>query len=323
MKHNFGVFTLMLPAVLTVLAVGYRSVAEAEPVCRETAEAAFVTVLNPAIPRSVTFAGEKLDFDDENLYERLDRELTAMVYTHGNTLLTIKRANRYFPVLAPILKANGLSPDFLYLACIESYLNPLARSGAGAAGVWQFMPATAKQYGLEVSDEVDERYNIELETAAACRYLKSAYAKYGNWPSVAASYNGGTARISKEMEAQMVDNALDLWLAEETMRYPLRMVAMKLIMENPVAYGFTLSADQLYQPRSYSVVKVSGPVEDWPVWAQEHGIDYATLREFNPWIRAKKLTNKNGKTYDVKIPDRDSLKRSKQKHHTYNPAWVL
>lgn len=322
MKNFFKILNFALPASLAMLVLCSSSgIAEAEP-RHETESSGFGMVVNPTIPMSYTFAGEKINLDDVNLYERIDRELTAMAYTHGNTLLTIKRANRYFPVLEPILKANGISPDFLYLACIESYLNPLARSGAGAAGIWQFMPATAKQYGLEVNDEIDERYNIELETKAACQYFKNAYAKYGNWPSVAASYNGGTARITKELDAQLVDNALDLWLAEETMRYPLRMIAMKIIMENPSAYGFRLTPEQLYQPRQYTTVSVSGAVEDWPSWALEHGMDYATLREFNPWIRAKKLTNKSGKTYTVKIPVPDSLKRSKQKTDTYNSAWV-
>ncbi len=282
----------------------------------------FVTVMNPEIPMEYSFAGEKLDLDRVDMAERLDRELTAMAYTHGNTLLTIKRANRYFPILEPILKKNGLHPDFLYLACIESYLNPIARSGAGAAGIWQFMPATAKQYGLEVNDEIDERYNIVKETEAACKYFRNAYAKYGNWESVAASFNGGTGRIDKELNAQGVNSAFDLWLVDETRRYPYRMVAMKMIMENPADYGFQLNEHQLYQPYDYTVETVSGPVEDWPTWAIQRGIDYATLREYNPWIRDKKLTNKAGKSYQVWIPKADSQLRSRRKTQTYNPNWT-
>lgn len=270
----------------------------------------------------VTFAGNKLNLDDVDMYERLDRELTSMVYTHGNTLLTIKRANRYFPVLIPLLQKNGLDKDFVYLACIESYLSPTAKSPAGAVGIWQFMPTTAKQYGLEVNDEVDERYDVEKETIAACKYLNNAFAKYGNWESVAASFNGGTARISKELEAQKQSSALNLWLAEETMRYPMRMIAMKMIMENPKKYGFNLTEKQLYQPLEYTTVTVDGPVADWPEWALQHGISYATLRKYNPWIRDKKLTNKSGKTYTVKIPTDKSLKRSTRKSRTYNSAWV-
>ena len=282
----------------------------------------FVSVPNPEIPMNYTFAGEKIDLDRVDMAERLDRELTSMVYTHGNTLLTIKRANRYFPLIEPILKKNGVHPDFLYLACIESYLNPLARSGAGAAGIWQFMPGTAKDYGLEVNDEVDERYDFIKETEAACRYFRKAFAKYGNWESVAASYNGGTGRIDKELNAQGVNSAFDLWLAEETRRYPYRMMAMKMIMDNPASYGFTLGAHQLYQPLEYTVETVNGPVEDWPTWALQHGIDYQTLREYNPWIRDKKLTNKAGKTYQVWIPKADSQLRSRRKVSTYNSNWT-
>lgn len=282
----------------------------------------FQTVINPEIPREFMFAGEKMSFDDVDMYERLDRELTSMIYTHGNTLLTIKRANRYFPLMAPILDKYGVHRDFLYLACIESFLNPGVKSPAGAVGIWQFMPATAKQYGLEVNDEVDERYDPEKETAAACRYINKAFAMYGNWASVASSYNAGTAKITKELESQMQSNALDLWLVEETRRYPFRMIAMKMILENPAKYGFSLSENQLYQPYTYTTVSINGPVADWVVWAKEHGISYATLRTHNPWIRAKKLTNKAGKTYTVKIPTADSQRRSKQKLQTYNRAWV-
>lgn len=307
---------IILPALSVVLTACAPMASEA------STPTGYIEVINPQVPRSMHFAGAKMNLDDVDLYERLDRELTSMVYTHGNTLLTIKRANRYFPELVKALKDNGVHEDYVYMACIESYLNPIARSGAGAAGIWQFMPATAKQYGLEVSDEVDERYDVEKETRAACKYIKSAFERYGNWESVAASYNGGTARITKELDAQMVDSALDLWLVDETRRYPMRMMAMKLIMEDPRKYGFSLTDDQLYQPHRYTTETVSGPVEDWPTWARERGIDYATLREYNPWIRAKQLTNKAGKTYTVRIPVPDSLLRSKQHHKTYNSNWT-
>lgn len=205
---------------------------------------------------------------------------------------------------------------------IESTLNPRALSPAKAGGLWQFMPSTAKEYGLEVNDYVDERYDPVKATEAACDYLKKSYAKYGNWESVAASYNGGVARITNELAAQQVDTAYDLYLADETMRYMFRLLAMKLIMENPQDYGFRISSDQLYQPLEYKTVEVSGPVEDWPTWAKAQGIDYMTLRENNPWIRAKSLPNKTGKTYTVKIPTKDSMSRARQKKSVYNQAWV-
>lgn len=308
-------------SLLALVASSERIGAVTSPTEPEPAE--FSDVVNPSIPSSVKFAGRKIDLDPIHMWERLDRELTAITYTHGNTLLAIKRANRYFPVLAPILKKNGLPADMIYLAVIESTLNPRALSPAKAAGLWQLMPATGKEYGLEVNDDVDERYDPVKATEAASRYLKSAYAKYGNWESVAASYNGGMARISKELGAQQAESAFNLYLADETMRYIFRMLAMKLIMENPSAYGFNLTADQLYQPIVYKTVEVSDPVEDWAAWAKEQGIDYLTLREHNPWIRSKSLPNKTGKTYKVNIPSRDSLSRSRQKVAVYNPAWVV
>lgn len=282
----------------------------------------FATVVNPRIPAAYTLCGDKIDLDRVDMYERFDRELTSMIYTHGTTLLTLKRANKLFPRLAPILRANGVPDDVLYLACVESSLNPRALSGAKAGGIWQFMPATAKQYGLEVSDEVDERYNIELATEAACRFLKKYKAQYGDWASAMAAYNAGPARISGELEAQDGDDAFDLYLNEETSRYVFRIMATKVIFENPHNFGFHLNADQLYMPVECSTVEVSGLVDSWAAWAAEHGISYAQLREENPWIRAKKLTNKAGKTYKVRVPDQNSLRRSTQHRKIYNQNWI-
>lgn len=277
---------------------------------------------SPEVPVSVTFAGKKIDCDRIDMYERLDRELTSFVYGHTNTLITIKRANRYYPVIMPILKRNGVPDDVFYLSAIESYFNIRAYSPAKAAGLWQFIPSTAKQYGLEVNDEIDERYNVEKSTEAACRYLKNGYAKYGDWATVMASYNAGMNRISKELEHQMADSSFDLYLNEETSRYVFRILAMKVVMEHPFKYGFHLTAEQLYQPIECKEVEVSGPVDDWSKWAKGYGITYAQLREVNPWIRAKSLTNKLKKTYKVKIPYSDELYRSKRKFKAYNQQWV-
>lgn len=284
----------------------------------------FSRVHNPSIPASMEFCGRKIDLDQIDYFERLDRELTSLTYTHGTTLLMIKRANRYFPLMAPILKENGIPSDLLYLACVESSLNPWAKSPAKAVGMWQFLATTAKEFGLEVGTEVDERYNIEKATRAACRYFKKALARYGgDWPSVMASYNAGMTRITDQLRDQDADDALELWLADETMRYTFRIMAMKMIMENPRQYGFILTADQLYQPREVDEVKVSGPVESWAKWAAEHGTTYKLLRDENPWIRAPKLTNKLGKTYTVRVPRKDSLRRSTAKSEVYNKVWVV
>ena len=279
-------------------------------------------VYNPQVPRSMEFCGQKVDLDPAYMFERMDRELTALSYTHGSTLLTLKRANRYFPLMAPILKENGIPSDMLYLACVESTLDPTIVSPAKAAGLWQFMPDTGRQYGLEVNDYVDERYHPVKSTVAACKYLRDAYRKYGSWEAVASSYNAGMGRISRELEAQQVGSSFDLWLVSETTRYPFRILATKLIFEDPAQYGFHLKADQLYQPLAYETIEVTGPVDDWSAWAVDHGITYRDLREANPWIRAKSLPNKEGRTYQVAVPTKEANVRSKMKYHTYNPNWI-
>lgn len=282
----------------------------------------FSTVISPEIPGHVIICGDRIDLDRTDLYERFDRELSSIAYTHGTTMLIIKRANRYFPEMEPILREAGVPLDLLYLACVESSLNPRAVSPAKAAGFWQFIASAAKEYGLEVNDEVDERYNLEKATAAAAKYLKKSYNNYGDWTSAMAAYNGGNARITKALDAQDADSAVDLYLAEETTRYPFRIMAMKTIMENPAHYGFILADDQLYQPRKYRTVTVSGPVPDWAKWAKEQGITYSILREENPWIRSSSLTNKLGKSYTVKIPLPESMSRKKAGFKTYNPMWT-
>lgn len=316
MKHLIYSFTTSITLLCGVILLSSAT----NPMEAQTQS--MTSVPSPKIPIKVTFADQTYDLDRIDLYERLDRELTAMSYTHGTTLLMLKRANRLFPEIIPILKKNGVPEDLIYLCTIESSLNPRAYSPAKAAGLWQFIPSTAKSYGLEVNEYVDERYNTELATAAAARMLKKLYNQYGNWESAAAAYNGGPARITKELDAQMADDALDLYLVEETQRYMFRILAAKLIFSDPRAYGFTLSADQFYTPIAYTTEKVDTPVESWPQWAEDHGISYAQLRDANPWIRDKTLPNKTGKTYTVKIPTKESLKRSTASKTIYNPKWA-
>lgn len=185
------------------------------------------------VPKSVEFCGIPIDLTRFDRHERMDRELMAFTYMHSTSLQIIKRANRYFPVVEPILKENGIPDDFKYLMAIESNVNPLARSGAGAAGLWQFMQGTAREFGLEVNHHVDERYHVEKSTQAACRYLKQAYARFGNWETVAASYNAGQGRITREQDKQFTENALDLHLVEETARYVYRILAVKSCLPIP------------------------------------------------------------------------------------------
>lgn len=303
--------------ILSILAAFFAAPLNAQVRVQE-----FSDVYNPFIPGSVEICGQTINLDRSDMYERFDRELTSIIYTHGTTLLILKRANKYFPEMAEILRRNNVPQDMLYLAVVESSMNPRALSPAKAAGFWQFMPATAREYGLEVSDEVDERYNITKATEAACRYLKSAYNRFGDWPSVMAAYNGGNARIRTEMERQGAQTSLDLFLTEETSRYPYRIMAMKTLMENPGAYGYHLSDSQLYQPRRYRTVQVNGPVSDWAEWARNNGTTYLTLREENPWIRSRSLTNRQGKTYTVRIPEESSMSRRTAGRNTFNPNWT-
>lgn len=286
-------------------------------------EVVFPTTVSPDVPRRVIFAGDTVDLDRYDMWERFDQELTSIIYSHYKTMMTLKRANRYFPVLAPILAQNGVPQDFLYMACAESLLDPLAVSPAKAAGMWQFMASTAREYGLEVTDEVDERYDPEKATVAACGYLKRAYEKYHDWATVAASYNAGMGRISGQLTQQEQGSSFDLYLNSETSRYVFRILSYKMFLHDPKRYGYKIYAHQLYQPYTYTTVEVAGGIDSWTVWAREHGCSYARLRELNPWIRSHKLTNATGKSYVVRVPDSGSMSRSRRSPLTYNPAWVM
>ena len=283
----------------------------------------FGVTASPDIPMSVTFAGEKVSFDRLDMAERLDRELTGIIYGQTTTELCFKRANRYFPALAKILKEQGVPLDFLYLAVTESSMDYNAYSSAKAAGTWQLLAGTARDYGLEVTDEVDERFDPEKSTVAACKYLKSAYKKYGNWPTVAASYNAGMQRITNELSKQQVSSSFDLYLVQETSRYVFRIIAYKLLMESPKRYGYRFSRKNLWQPVDYTTVEVTGSVASWIDWAKGKGLTYAQLREANPWIRSTKLTNSGGKTYKVRVPKQSELYRSKRSYTVYNKDWVI
>ncbi len=277
------------------------------------------------IPSKVVFAGEEVSLDRYDMNERYDREINSFTYLHSTTLLLIKKANRYFPIIEPILKENGIPDDFKYLAVIESSLNHRAVSPVGAAGLWQFMPKTAPGYGLEVSSEVDERYSVEKSTQAACRYLKEAYRKYGNWADVALSYNGGQGRISGELKKQQADDSLDLWLVEETVRYYYRMLAIKQIFENPSKYGFILNEKDLYKPIEFTKVEVTQSIPDLATFAKEKGITYAQLKDFNSWLRDRKLTisPKSKNSYTLLIPTQESMYyKTGEKVKVHNKAWI-
>jgi hypothetical protein len=261
------------------------------------------TIRSINLNKDYDFCGEKFPMDNFDVRQRLDAELLRNVYFHSSTILAIKRANALFPVIEPILKEEGVPEDLKYLAVAESNLNN-AVSPAGARGVWQFMKSAADQYGLEVNDEVDERYHLEKATRAACRYLRRQKELLGSWVLAAAAYNGGPARISTEMQNQRARSFFDLNLAaDETMRYPFRIVALKEVMQNPEYYEYRIERDHLYDPLPPSkVVKVEGPVESWADFAAEHGVSYRMFKLYNPWLISNKLTNKARKTYEVLVP---------------------
>ncbi len=255
----------------------------------------------PQVPAFIDFAGQTYRFDRPDLYERMDRELINFTYAHTNSTLMLKRAERIFRQVVPILQKNGIPEDLKYLMAIESNLDPKSVSTAGAAGLWQFLKGTGRSYGLEVTDEVDERYHIAKSTEAACKYLKEAYAKYGDWMTVAASYNAGQGGISQRITNQRQKKAMDLFLPAETSRYMFRILTAKYFFEHPEDFGFHVQDSYPYiAPRE--TVTVSEPIPNLTDFAEEHGTTYFFLKEANLWLRSDKLTNKAAKTYRIVIP---------------------
>ncbi len=253
------------------------------------------------VPGEVDFAGEKAPLHVYDVRERFERELLVNANLHSSTILILKRANRAFPVIEPILKAYNIPDDFKYLAVIESSLTN-AVSSSGARGFWQFMEPAAKENGMEVSPTVDERYHLEKATHAACKYLLKAKEKFGNWTLAAASYNAGMSGIANQMESQKVANYYDLLLNEETSRYVFRILALKQIMQNPKDFGFNLNQDELYTLLPTRQVAVDSTINDLAGFAKAQGINYKILKLHNPWLRDKKLSNPTKKMYLIDIP---------------------
>ena len=253
------------------------------------------------IPSNLNFAGESVPIEKEDIKERIDRELLVNTYWQSNGLLLFKRAHKYFPIIEPILKKNGIPNDFKYLAVIESGLQNVT-SPAGARGIWQIMKNTARENGLEVNANVDERYNLEKATQVACDYLKKAKERFGSWTLAAAAYNAGNAGISRRMNSQFVDSYYDLLLPDETLRYIPRIVAMKEILSNPTKYGFIFEKADLYNLEATKTVKVDTVITDIARFSKDMGINYKTLKIHNPWLRENKLNNASKRAYEIKIP---------------------
>ena len=256
----------------------------------------------PYIPKQLIFANQDVPIQHNDVKESLDRELLSNAYWHSQTILLLKRAHRFFPAIEPILKKYGIPDDFKYIPLIESgFLN--IGSPAGARGYWQLIDGTAKENGLEVNDDVDERNHIEKSTEAACKFFIQAYDKFQSWPMVAASYNMGVSGLNNQVKSQGTNNFYDLWLNTETGRYVFRIIAMKLIFENPKIYGFNLKEDDLYKPIPTKTIEVDSSIASLFSFAKSQGLSYKAFKTYNPWLVSTKLQNKSGKKYFIAIPE--------------------
>ncbi len=264
-------------------------------------------IVSPPVPDKLDFAGEKVPQENYEVRERMDKEFIVDTYYHSFMILSMKKANRYFPLIEPILKAHNIPEDFKYVAVIESGLSNVV-SPAGAVGFWQFIEDTGKKYGLEINKEVDQRYDVKKSTEAACRFFKDAYDEFGSWTMAAASFNMGTIGVEKQIARQKTNNYYNLVLSDETSRYIARIVAMKTILLHPREYGFDINESDLYLPLPTYEVSVSGPVNDLADYAIAQSINYKILKMYNPWLRDSMLTNKEGQTYYIELPVKGSIK---------------
>jgi len=256
----------------------------------------------PQVPASLDFCGEAVPLDRWDIHEKLDRELTVNAYLHGSQLYVLKLAGRYFPIIEERLKANGVPDDFKYVCIAESSLNQNALSAVGAASFWQFMKDTGPKYGLEINDEVDERFNVVKATDAASKYFKEAYDKFGTWTAAAASYNCGQAGFANQSDFQEAKNYYDLIFPDETNRYVFRILALKYLLSHAKSFGLMVEPSDEYKPLKARTVIVDKSIENLTDFAKENGSSYKMLKIYNPWLRAHKLTVKAGKKYEVAFP---------------------
>jgi membrane-bound lytic murein transglycosylase D len=268
-------------------------------------------IYSPVIPKNLTFAGEHVPVDTYYVYEALDRELLVNTYWQSNLILLIKRAYRFFPIIEPILKEEGVHEDFKYLALIESSFTNVA-SPAGAAGFWQFMKATGERFKLEITNDVDERYDLVKSTYAACSYLKILNRQFSSWTSAAAAYNMGEGGLRRQMTQQKQDNYWDLHLNSETSRYVSRILALKIIIETPKQYGLHLRLSDMYQPIPMRQIEVDTSITSLIDFAIANKSNYRVLKEFNPWLRSATLPNPRGKKYVIQLPEIGYESRARQ-----------
>jgi membrane-bound lytic murein transglycosylase D len=306
-KKNIGIIAISGLALMSaILIFSFRDANENGTPAPATVNISDTKIEGVKMPDTISFAGEPVPLHYFDVRENLERELLVNSFFHSQTIRFIKLAPRYFSVIEPILKEKGIPDDFKYLSVAEGNLDPKSVSPAGAVGMWQFLRATAQEYGLEVNNEVDERYNIEKSTYAACNYLKSAYFKFGSWTMVAAAYNSGRVNVIRQIEKQKTKNYYDLLLGEETERYVFRILALKMVLEHPEDYGFNIPNEKKYPIIPTKNIEVKGPVASLTDFAISHGTNYKMLKMFNPWLRDASLSNKSGKKYVIKIPDEKS-----------------
>jgi len=299
---------LLFIGLLTVVLVSINALQE--PPTDEFVEKQMINDYNVyalQVPEYLDFAGEKMPLENPDIYERMDRELLVNTYWQSNGILLFKRAHKYFPVIEPILKEYGVPDDFKYLAVIESGLQNVV-SPAGASGFWQIMKTTGREYGLEVNNNVDERYHLEKATRVACKYLKAAKDNLGSWTAAAAAYNAGNAGISIRLKEQQVTSYYDLLLGQETGRYMFRIVALKEIMSHPDKYGFNFRTKDLYKNIETTSIKIDTAVSDFASFAKDQGINYKILKLHNPWLREPHLNNKSRKLYRIDLPVKGTYK---------------
>jgi len=297
---TIGIITVTLGTYTAFTSFSTSEKASSEPINPDKSFEDDYNVFALDIPETINFAGERTPLEINDIKERLDRELLVNTYWQSNALLLIKRSHKYFPIMEPILKEYGIPDDFKYLAVAESGLEHVV-SPAGATGFWQIMKSTARQYGLEVNNNVDERYHIEKATRAACEYLKNSKERFGSWTLAAAAYNAGNAGISRELERQEVQDYYDLLLNPETSRYVFRILALKHILSNAEDFGFHFEPKDLYTVEPMKSVEVDTAVTDFVKFAKNYDMNYKTLKIHNPWLRDKHLNNASRKVYEIKV----------------------
>ena len=298
MSKSFRILSLILVLFVTLLLLnGIQKETSGKKIFTHE----FYKIKAIKLPSDLNLAGERVPIEKKDIRERMDRELLVNTYWQSNGLLLIKRANKYFPILEPLLKKHGLPDDFKFLALAESAFTD-ETSSAGAAGIWHFMKRTGKEYGLEINKNVDERYHIEKSTKVAAAYLKKSKERFNSWTLAAAAYNAGNYGIHKQLEKQQVTNYYDALLANETERYIFRIIALKEVISNPKKYGFIFDNEDLYTHTKTRVIKVDTVISNITLFAKKFGITYKELKIHNPWLRENKLNNASRKLYEIKIP---------------------